>query len=585
MTIAHRYFFLVVSLLLFLPIVSSLNVDIETPLNQSSLNVNNSQYLQGYTPLTLRTWMENHFDLVYAPLSSLADYLPLAGGTMTGDINMNGKSLLNADNIYTIDETYNQTYINDTFIRGDLVSEDVITNVTDYGYALDFDGVNDYVELGDSDDFKTENFTISVWVKSTSVGDWEGLLTTIDYTAYAREGYAIAITGDNVAAFATTNGYGFNDVVSGTTNVRDGNWHLVSIIYNESEMSLYVDGIKEGTPAVVTLVHSSSSFPLQLGRYRSTKTANSMKGLMDEVSFFNRSLNQAEITTLYNSGSGLYADTSIAPFNDGLVAGYHFDEGTGTNAEDITGDNDGTISGATWVDGKVGRIIQIITEGGFGQIPFLIGDNKVSVNGSYQFLNNTILPYDNESSIGNETLKWYQGWFTNLFTNYFETETLNVTGYISGKRYVTQYHRNASIDTTSANTWVNITWDLTIDNETTSGYSLDDSNVSIVIANNGIYRIQGCLHPKNNGVGNQEASLYSRILINGIEAKCLQFANSKEFKTTGIDTMPFTGTIYAKAGQKVQLQYYVTSVNIDFEGDAIFEDGVAGSINFERISN
>jgi len=99
MTIAHRYFFLVVSLLLFLPIVSSLNVDIETPLNQSSLNVNNSQYLQGYTPLTLRTWMEDHFDLIYAPLSSLANYLPLTGGTMTGDINMGSRDISNADTI------------------------------------------------------------------------------------------------------------------------------------------------------------------------------------------------------------------------------------------------------------------------------------------------------------------------------------------------------------------------------------------------------------------------------------------------------------------------------------------------------
>jgi len=163
----------------------------------------------------------------------------------------------------------------------------------------------------------------------------------------------------------------------------------------------------------------------------------------------------------------------------------------------------------------------------------------------------------------------------------------NITSdeYILGKNQVTQYHRNATIDTTLANTWVNVTWDLTIDEETTSGYLLTDSNASIVIENTGIYRIQGCLHPKNNGLGNQEAKLYSRILINGVEARCLQFANSKEFKTTGIDTMPFIGTIYAEAGQKVQLQYYVTSLNIDFEGDAVFDNGVASSLNLERISN
>jgi len=191
------------------------------------------------------------------------------------------------------------------------------------------------------------------------------------------------------------------------------------------------------------------------------------------------------------------------------------------------------------------------------------------------------------SSIGSSVLRWLKGWFVNLDVenNIIVGGDLNVSGYVNGKNYVTQYHRNAIIDTTSVNIWVNVTWDLTIDEETTSGYSLNDSNTSITIENDGIYRVQGCLHPKNNGVGNQEANLYSRILIDDVEAKCLQFANSKEFKTTGIDTMPFTGTLYAEAGQKVQLQYYVTNLDIDFEGDTVFDDAVAASLNFERLSN
>jgi len=207
-------------------------------------------------------------------------------------------------------------------------------------------------------------------------------------------------------------------------------------------------------------------------------------------------------------------------------------------------------------------------------------DEKLQIDGNFTSETNAT------DSIGTLAIQWLNGFFVDLFvSNDLEVGgDVNVTGYIGGKNYVTQYHKNATIDTTSADTWVNISWDLTIDEETTSGYSLTDSNVSITIENTGIYRIQGCLHPKNNGVGNQEASLYSRILINEVEAKCLQFANSKEFKTTGIDTMPFTGTLYAEAGQKVQLQYYVTSTNIDFEGDSVFDDGVAGSINFERIS-
>ncbi len=49
--------------------------------------------------------------------------------------------------------------------------------------------------------------------------------------------------------------------------------------------------------------------------------------------------------------------------------------------------------------------------------------------------------------------------------------------------------------------------------------------------------------------------------------------------------MPFIGTIYARSRQKVQLQYYVTNLDIDFEGDTVFDDAVSASLNFERLSN
>jgi len=41
---------------------------------------------------------------------------------------------------------------------------------------------------------------------------------------------------------------------------------------------------------------------------------------------------------------------------DGVVGSWHFDEGSGTTAYDTSGnDNDGTINGASWVDGKFGK--------------------------------------------------------------------------------------------------------------------------------------------------------------------------------------------------------------------------------------
>jgi hypothetical protein len=49
---------------------------------------------------------------------------------------------------------------------------------------------------------------------------------------------------------------------------------------------------------------------------------------------------------------------AVADFNSSLVAHYTFDEGSGTIAGDSAGSNIASISGATWVDGKIGKALQ-----------------------------------------------------------------------------------------------------------------------------------------------------------------------------------------------------------------------------------
>ena len=59
-------------------------------INYSTVNVNNSQYLQGYTPTTLRDWMTNLFNLTY---------LKNIGGKLYGDLDMNGNSITNVGSL------------------------------------------------------------------------------------------------------------------------------------------------------------------------------------------------------------------------------------------------------------------------------------------------------------------------------------------------------------------------------------------------------------------------------------------------------------------------------------------------------
>ncbi len=484
--------------------------------------------------------------------------------------------------------------------------------------ALIFNGSTDYINIGNPADLQlTEDFTLCSWIKSTN---------TNNQRIISKDN---GITQRSYADFLTRNGrYGSVVWIGGAAKVltttdsiiNDGEWHCVitTIDTTNGIMKAYVDGVLDSNTLSITGTVDNDIVGLDIGR-RQDGTQYFL-GDIDEVRIYDLVFDQSKVNGFCNEGNGTESTSSV--FEMGLIhqvvattetytSSHGLDslkdlaiEGDLEVNEDVyvdgsfTGGGDADFAGdLTALTGTFGSSTPTDYEAAAGERLSIVGDNEKFMMGAgrdssiyYSGVNMIINP--NEVGSGH-------GWLQNIWhvvSDFFvggDLEVtgnttiggdLNVTGFMNGQNYVTQYHRNATIDTTSADTWINVTWDLTIDEETTSGYSLTDSNASIIIENAGIYRIQGCLHPKNNGVGNQEASLYSRILINEVEAKCLQFANSKEFKTTGIDTMPFIGTIYAEAGQKVQLQYYVTSLNIDFEGDAVFDDGVAGSINFERIS-
>jgi len=73
-------------------------------------------------------------------------------------------------------------------------------------------------------------------------------------------------------------------------------------------------------------------------------------GSLDEIRIYNRVLGPAEIAAHYNGGQGTYGQPE-----PGLLGGWHFDEGTGTVAQDYSGNgHHGTlVNGPQWVDGHI----------------------------------------------------------------------------------------------------------------------------------------------------------------------------------------------------------------------------------------
>ncbi len=149
---------------------------------------------------------------------------------------------------------------------------------------------------------------------------------------------------------------------------------------------------------------------------------------------------------------------------------------------------------------------------------------------------------------------------------------------------VAQYHRLDSFTVSSADTWVDIKLDTNIANEGTYGFKFNSDSTGIICTTQGIIRVQGCVHWIWSGATTTRVKLYTRVLIDGVEARCLQANSFKDRNADDYGTQPFTGTIYATYGSEIKLQVRVSNTNMYLKGDDVYDNPVAASINFEKIT-
>ena len=218
----------------------------------------------------------------------------------------------------------------------------------DTGKALRFDGSNDYITTATiNHNIGTGNFAYSAWVYPLA---YSGSPTGSSIIANGNYYPLIYINTKNLSIYSG----GGTDL---KCNVNLNNWSHITVTRTSGIIRGYVNGII--CPINPTIATSYANAGQAIGRNGVSTTGDYFNGSIDQVLFFNRSLNSTEISQLYNSGMGLYANTSIAPFNSGLVVGYHFDNDStigenNTNFVDINGAYNATCSGVNCPNYTVG---------------------------------------------------------------------------------------------------------------------------------------------------------------------------------------------------------------------------------------
>jgi hypothetical protein len=217
--------------------------------------------------------------------------------------------------------------------------------------SLSFDGVDDYVDIGPSNDlgFSGNKFSISAWVRTDSTvqqfivcNGAGGGVNDHDYQA----GYIIY--NGVIAARAWANSEAM--YVEGTTTVVDNTFHHVVMVYDgdlpiADRIKIYVDGTKENVNSISLGASDSTGDPFSTARHlvigkEPIDNRFHFNGVIDEVRIYNRALADDEIFQHYQ---GVYQNEL------GLVGHWKLDD-IGNTATDSSGNgNDGTLTGPTWV--------------------------------------------------------------------------------------------------------------------------------------------------------------------------------------------------------------------------------------------
>ena len=237
---------------------------------------------------------------------------------------------------------------------GTLQGDPVWTNGKKGG-ALEFDGVNDYIDTPDDGETNgtgplhfedTDNFTLSIWYKGTDTdtnSDWgKGLIGS-----HSPDLWSSFVLRSGKVEYIHFNGSWQHNIQS-TTNVADGEWHHIVYVNNSDQTGdLYIDGVQEVSGESSSLDDASRKFVVHtlMTSYYHPNSRVYTSGSIDDVRIYNTALSPEEIKTLYNETQITINSSQNNKLTDGLVGLWSFD-GPDIAITQGGGGADYTVSGA-----------------------------------------------------------------------------------------------------------------------------------------------------------------------------------------------------------------------------------------------
>ncbi len=211
------------------------------------------------------------------------------------------------------------------------------------GGALEFDGVDDYVAIGDLD--LTESFTLTFWMRPSSIpAGWHSVVMK-EYD------YGFEFDGNSLLGRVGNGAGGWGATVT-TTISEPAVWYHAALTWNGSDLEMFIDASSVGQN---TGTHVSNDNPLLFGSWNTS--SEFFNGTIDDVRIYDHVLSGIEILSVMQgqiwpyawgpdpADGALYPDTWVnLSWSPGGLAVSH-DVYIGDNFDDVNDGVEGTFQG------------------------------------------------------------------------------------------------------------------------------------------------------------------------------------------------------------------------------------------------
>ena len=232
------------------------------------------------------------------------------------------------------------------------------------GNAYEFDGVNDFINCGSSDDFEVGNSgSISVWAYPHTKS---GTILSKDKVGY-NDDLAIGFDPHNISSGKLTytfNRKGENDIPYLSTSISDNQWTHIVCIWDLGGMKFFINGSQIDSNNVSCELFATG-YPLYIGQFQGR---DFFDGKIDEVRIYNRALSSSEVLQLYSQEKHLNNITIEGPTSvaEGSLTPYtciaHFTDGSQADVSESAKWSVADISSSSYMQGNYLRAAYVDEE-------------------------------------------------------------------------------------------------------------------------------------------------------------------------------------------------------------------------------